>query len=120
MEETELEDGDDPMVSVGAADDVLDEPLEEPFRLPVGFLVAETPSAADLQSDALVSRQLLYLWPGMGWIRGRFAERNTDRRYKIGGNVANWVVRFDGDEADTVTRLYLTPEAHTRTGGDDS
>ena len=56
----------------------------------------------------------------MGWIKGRMLARNIDRRFKTpGGEIPNWVIHFDTDSPDEISRVWLTPASYTRTGGDD-
>ena len=82
------------------------------FEVPAGFCVAPVPSPEQLNSthdasQALVTKRLLYNWPGMGWLQGRITALNTNRRRRIAGSMCNFVCEFKEDEAGQSTWLSL-------------
>ena len=103
------------------ADNMLEEDDDEdeddappaPRVAPEGFRIVEEPPPAatlvpkDPAQQTLVGRSMLYCWPSVGWCVGYIKEANSDRRYKMEGEVVNFYVHYEID--DNVSR-----RAHTR------
>ena len=45
---------------------------------------------------------------GFGWCIGKLVARNKDRRFKINGNLVNFMAKFDIDEGTAQLSLKLT------------
>lgn len=105
-------------------DNIIDEDDDEdeddappaPRTAPVGFeIVDEPPPAAaltpkDPAQETLVGRSILYCWPSVGWCVGLITEANTDRRFKMEGEVVNFFVHYEID--DNKSRHVLKLDAY--------
>ena len=111
------------------ADNVIDEEDDEdeedappsPCEAPAGFsIVDEPPPAAalvpkDPAQETLVGRSVLFCWQVVGWCVGVITEANTDRRYKVDGEVVNFCIHYEID--DNKSKHVLTLPTY---GGDEA
>ena len=82
---------------------------EAPFALPQihgsteSYRVAPMPTPEQLEfgnaaGDALVGRQVLYNWEGVGWCTGVIESRNNSAAKRVGGQPVNFIVYYDVDD----------------------
>ena len=82
---------------------------EAPFALPQihgsteSYRVAPMPTPEQLEfgnaaGDALVGRQVLYNWEGVGWCTGVVESRNKSAAKRVGGQPVNFLVYYDVDD----------------------
>ena len=82
---------------------------EAPFALPQihgsteSYRVAPMPTPEQLEfgnaaGDALVGRQVLYNWEGVGWCTGVVESRNKSAAKRVGGQPVNFLVCYDVDD----------------------
>ena len=82
---------------------------EAPFALPQihgsteSYRVAPMPTPEQLEfgnaaGDALVGRQVLYNWEGVGWCTGVIESRNKSAAKRVGGQPVNFLVYYDVDD----------------------
>ena len=105
------EDGD------GILDDEDDKDEEDsppaPCLPPVGFHFAASPPPAEAlepknpAQEMLVGEFVLYNWPSVGWCVGIVREANTDRRFKMDGEVIKFRIHYEIDDDTSLHVLSL-------------
>ena len=72
-----------------------------------GAQIDELPDDHTL-SDILVGRTILYMWDGLGWLKGKIVELNRDNEVFDGDDVANFWVYYESDGEEAAHFLCAT------------